>query len=124
MGTDRFIVRMKMENIYAVIAKDNETRLNTSNYELERPLSRWKNKKVIILLKDELGRKLTKFVTLRPKENNYLTHDGRDNKKGKDTRKCVIKQELKFESYKNWLEANQCKIRQTTYMKMILKRIL
>ena len=40
MGTDRFIAPMKMENIYAVIAKDNETRLNTSNYELERPLSR------------------------------------------------------------------------------------
>ena len=48
-------------------------------------------------MKDELGRKLTKFVILTPKVNNYLTHDGRDNEKTKDTSKCVIKQELKFE---------------------------
>ena len=54
--------------IYLVIAKDIETRFNTSNYELKRPLPRGKNKKVIGLIKDELGRKImTEFVTLRPR---------------------------------------------------------
>ena len=32
-----FTVYIKTEDIYADIAKDVETRFNTSNYELERP---------------------------------------------------------------------------------------
>ena len=40
MDTDRFIACMKTEDIYAGIAKDNETRFDTSNYEIERPLPR------------------------------------------------------------------------------------
>ena len=31
-----------------------------SNYELDRPLNKGKNKKVICLMKDELGRKIMK----------------------------------------------------------------
>ena len=46
-------------------------------------------------MKDELGRKLMKFVTLTPKVNNYLTHDGRDNEKTKDTSKCLSNLNLK-----------------------------
>ena len=42
-----------------------ETRFDTSNYELDRPLSKGKYKKVIELMKNKLGRKLvTKFVGL------------------------------------------------------------
>ena len=36
------------------IAEDIQTRFNTSNYELNRPLPKGKNKKVIGLMKDEL----------------------------------------------------------------------
>ena len=39
------------------IAEDVETRFDTSNYELERPLPKGKNKKVVRLIKDELGGK-------------------------------------------------------------------
>lgn len=34
----------KTEDIYLDMAKDLETRFDTSNYELKRPLPRWKNK--------------------------------------------------------------------------------
>ena len=58
----------KKEGIYSGIAKDVETRFDTSNYQLDRPLRKGKNKKVIGLMKDELGGKLmTDFATLRPK---------------------------------------------------------
>ena len=64
--TDSFIVYIKTDDIYKDIAEDVETRFDTSNYELERPLPKGKNKKVITLMKDELGGKiLTKFVELK-----------------------------------------------------------
>ena len=41
---------------------------DSSNYEVNRPLPTGQNKKVIRLMKDELGGKIiTEFVTLRPK---------------------------------------------------------
>ena len=45
MDTDNFIVYIKTEDIYSDIAKDVETRLDTSNYKLDRPLPIRKNKK-------------------------------------------------------------------------------
>ena len=52
--------------------------VNTSNYELERPLPRGKNKKVIELIKDELGGKIMiEFAALRSETYSYLT-DGND----------------------------------------------
>ena len=58
MDRDNFVVYIKTEDIYTDIAKDVETRFNTSNYELNRPLPKGKNKNVIGLMKDELGRKI------------------------------------------------------------------
>ena len=67
-----------------------------------------KNKKVIALMKDELGGKdMTKFVGLRTKNYNHSKDDGTEDKKAKGTKKCVIKGKIKFESYKNRLEAIQ-----------------
>ena len=77
-------------------------RFDTSNYKVNRPLPTGKNKKVIGLMKDELGGKIiTEFVTLRPKTYSYLTDDYKDNKKAKGTKKCVIKRTIKFNDYKN-----------------------
>ena len=42
MDIDSFIVCIKTENIYVDIAKDVETRFDTSNYKVERPLPRAK----------------------------------------------------------------------------------
>ena len=67
-----------------------------------------KNEKVIGLMKDELGGKtMIKFDGLRAKTYSYLIDDGSEDKKAKDTGKCVIKRKLKFENYKSCLEATQ-----------------
>ena len=45
MDTGSFIVYIKTKDIYVDIAKDVETRFGTSDYELDRPLPKGKNKK-------------------------------------------------------------------------------
>ena len=48
MDTNSFIIHNKVENFYEDIADDDvEKRFDTSNYEVNRPLSTRKNKKVI-----------------------------------------------------------------------------
>ena len=55
-------------------------------------------------MKDELGGKIiTEFVTLRPKTYSFLTDDGKEDKKVKGTKKCVIKKKIKFNDYKKCL---------------------
>ena len=62
----RFIVYIKTDDIYKDIAEDVELRFGTSNYELDRPLPKGKNKRVIGLMKDELDeKKMNEFVRLR-----------------------------------------------------------
>ena len=104
MDTDSFVMNIKTNNFYKDIANDVEKRFDTSNYEVNRPLLIGKNKKIIRLMKDELGGKIiTEFVTLRPKTYSYLTDDGKEDKKAKGTKKCVIKKMIKFNDYKNCL---------------------
>ena len=63
MDTDSFIMHIKTEDLYKDIANDVEKRFDTSNYECNRLLPTGKNKKVIGLMKDELGGKImTEFV--------------------------------------------------------------
>ena len=101
MDTDSFIMNIKTEYFYKDIANDVGKRFDTSNYEVNRPLPTGKNKKVIGLMKDELGGKVTtEFVALRPKTYSYLTDDRKEDKKAKGTKKCVIKRMIKFNDYK------------------------
>ena len=46
-------------------------------------------------------------VGSRAKIYSYLKENNDEDKKAKDTKKCVIKRKLKFEDYKNCLEAAQ-----------------
>ena len=97
MDTDSFIMNIKTNDFYKDISNDVETRLDTSNYEINRPLPTGNNKKVIGLMKDELGGKIiTEFVTLRPKTYSFLTDYGKEDKKAKRTKKCLIKKMIKF----------------------------
>ena len=64
-------------------------------------MSTGKNKKVICLMKDELGENImTKYVVLRPKTYSYLMDMVVIIKKAKGIKKCVIKRILKFNDYK------------------------
>ena len=59
------------------------------NYEVDRPLSTRKNKKVTDrLMKNELrGKIMTEFVAFRPKTYPYLMDDDGEAKKTKGTKK-------------------------------------
>ena len=49
MDTDIYI---KSDYIYSDTAEDFEANFDTSSYELDRPLYKWKNQKVIGLMED------------------------------------------------------------------------
>ena len=91
INTDSFIVYIKTSDIYKDIAKDVETKFDTSNYKLDWPFLKEKNKKVNGLIEDELCGKIKKeFVGLRAKTNSYLRDDGKEDEKAKGTKKCLI----------------------------------
>ena len=59
-------------------------------------------------MKDELvGKIMKEFAALRAKTYSYLTENSGENKNAKGTKEYVIKRKLKFEDYKNCLEATQ-----------------
>ena len=78
LDTDSFIVYIKKDDIYKDIPEDVETKFDTSNYELHRPISKGK-KKVIGLMKDELGGKMMKELLglIRAKTFHYIIDDQR-----------------------------------------------
>ena len=59
MDRDSFVILVKTD-IYKEIAEDVELRFDASNYELNRPLPIGKIRKVIGLMKEELGGKIMK----------------------------------------------------------------
>ena len=71
MDTDSSIINIKTKDFYEDIADNVKKRFDTSNYEVNRSLPTGKNKKVIGLMKDELGGKImTEFAALRPKPSS------------------------------------------------------
>ena len=70
--TDSLIYDIETDDFYKDIAEDVKDRFDTSGYNPDRPLPVGLNKKVIGLMKDELGGGImTEFVTLRPKMYTY-----------------------------------------------------
>ena len=85
MDTYNFNVQVKTNDIYVDIAEDIETWLETSNYELDRPLRKGENKKVIRLRKGKLdGKMIQKITGLGEKTYSYLIDDGSKEKKQKE----------------------------------------
>ena len=81
---DSFLMNIKTNDFYKDISDDVDNRFDTSNYEVKRPLLIGKTKKVIGVMKDELGGKIiTEFITLRPKTYSHLTNDSKEDKKAK-----------------------------------------
>ena len=68
-----------------------------SLHKLNRPLPKGKNKKVIDVMKDELGGKIMKeFIRLRTIIYSYLIDESSEDKKANGTKKCVLKRTLTF----------------------------
>ena len=83
-----------------------------------------KNKKVIGLMKDELGGPIMKeFVELRAKAYSYLNDNNYEDKKAKLTKKCVIKRKTKFEDFKNCLEEAPIENGINHLMSIVLKKV-
>ena len=97
MDTDSLVYEIKTEDFYTDITHDVPARFDTSGYCPNRPLPVGLNKKVIGLMKDELGGKImTEFVALRPKLYSYKKLAGSENKKCKGIKKCLVKKTLTF----------------------------
>ena len=74
MNTDSLIYSIETDNFYEDISDNIKDRFKTSGYNSSRPLPVGLNKKVVDLMKDELGGEImTEFVTLRPKMYAYKT---------------------------------------------------
>ena len=103
--TDSFIIHIKTEDFYKDIANDVEKWFDTSNYDKNdnRPLPIGKSKKIIGKFKDELGGKIMiEFCALRAKTYVFLLDDHTE-KRAKGTKRCIIKKEIMFEHYKDYL---------------------
>ena len=104
MDTESLVYRIQTEDFYEDISEDVPARFDTSGYIPDRPLPIGLNKKVIGLMKDELGGiMMTEFIALRPKLYSYKVLNGAESKKCKGIKKCVVKKTLTFEDYKSCL---------------------
>ena len=104
MDMDSLVYHIKTEDFYEDITDDVPARFDTLGYCPNRPFSVGLSKKVIGLMKDELGGKIiTEFMALRPKLYSYKVLDGSEDKKCKRIKKCVVKKTLTFEDYKTCL---------------------
>ena len=114
MNTDSLIYDIETEDFYEDIANDVEARFDTSGYSKTdfRLLPIGLNKKVIVLMKDELrGKIMTDFLALRPKLYSYKKLDGLEDKKCKGIKKCTVKTTLTFEDYKTCLFSDSAEYR-------------
>ena len=103
MDTDSLIYSIETDDFYEDIANDIKDRFDMSGHNPDRPLPMGLNKKVIGLMKDELGGGImTEFVTLRPKMYAYKTGSA-ESKKCKGIKKCMVQAMISFEDYKNCL---------------------
>ena len=123
MDMDSLIYSIETDDFYKDIADDIKDRFDTSGYNphgycvhrttawSHRPLSVGLNKKVIGLIKDELGGEImTEFVTLRPKMYAYKTGESQS-KKCKGIKKCAVKKMISFEDYNNCLLSGETSYR-------------
>ena len=101
--TDSPVYQIRTDDFYADITSEVPARFDTSAHRSDRPLPTGLNKKVIGLMKDEMGGDIIKgFVALRPKLYSYR-FGSKEHKKCKGIKKNVVKKTLTLEDYKNCL---------------------
>ena len=103
MDTDSLIYSIRTEDFYKDIADDIEARFDTSGYVPDRPLPVGLTKKVIGLMKDELGGEIMReLVSLQPKMYSYKVGNS-EPKKCKGIKCCLVKKTISFDDYKTCL---------------------
>ena len=111
MDMDSLIYSIETDDFYKDIADDVKDRFDTSGHNSSRPLPVGLNKKVISLMKDDLGGEImTEFVAMRPKMYAYET-GSTESKKCKGIKKCVLRATISFEDYKNCLLSGETSYR-------------
>ena len=123
MDTDSLIYNIETEDFYKNIADEVPARFDTSGYLPNRPLPIRLNKKVIGLMKDELGGEIMEeFLTLRPKMYSYRT-SSKESKKCKGIKKCVVRKTITSEDYKNCLFSGETSYRSQLMFRSSLHKI-
>ena len=111
--TDSLMYEISTTDFYKDISPDVQSWFDTSNFPKDHPsgIEAGLNKKVIGIFKDEAGGKIiTEFVGLRAKNYSFVC-DAKENKKCKGIKKCVTKNNICHEDYKNCLLTNVNQLR-------------
>ena len=118
MDMDSLIYSIETDDFYKDIVDDIKDRFDMSGYNPDRPLPVGLNKKVIGLMKDELGGEImTEFITLRPKMYAHKAGGSESTtrqdkvKKCKGIKKCIVRATISFEDYKNCLLSGEASYR-------------
>ena len=108
--TDSFLYEIETEDFYKDIAEDVKVRFDTSEYPEKHKsgIPTGENKKVIGKFKDETASlPIQEFVGLRAKLYSYKMDEGKENKRCKGIKKCVIEKSIRHEDYKACLETGK-----------------
>ena len=101
--TDSLILMIPTKDLYEDL-KGIQEHLDTSDYPKDHPLYSLMNKKVIGKFKDELnGKVLYEIIYLRSKVYSFILIDNTEEKKLKGISRVTIKNDLRFDHYKNCL---------------------
>lgn len=121
--TDSFIYEIRTEDFYKDIQDDVESRFDTSAYPKDHPATKFgfpvkKNKKVIGKMKDDCaGKQISETIALGAKLYCYKLDNGKETKKCKGVKECILQNEITLENYKNCLATKK-----KAYRKMIGRR--
>ena len=114
--TNSFIFFVKTDNFYKDISDDIEKRFDTYSKDIDRPLLKSINKKVIGKFKDELaGQIRSELCILRAECSSFKLDNDNEEKKAKGIKQCVIKRQLTFDNYVVAL-FNDNKIKRSKYV--------
>ena len=115
--TDSLIYEIKTDDFYKDIAKDVQSKFDTSEFDKNHPsindfgFKNGVNKKVIGMFKDETGGKqIIEFVGLRSKLYSYKLYD-KEHKRCKGVKRTVVAKTITHEDYKNCLISKQEQLR-------------
>ena len=104
---DCLTYEIEAEDVYKVFWNDKDM-FDNSDYPESSPYYCNANKKVIRQFKDEVcGVPITEFIGLKSKMYSYIKNDEKGGKTTKGIKKNVIKNNQKYEDYKNTLINNE-----------------